>query len=292
MFNETEIIEINKEFNIRQAKRRHRNIKVWSIVLVVLIAVVVTLAILLQGILNDAELGWIIPTYGSMLIVGAAVGFIVSFFYKSKLPFKKYVLPTIYNKININEGTDYDCNSTPSGVPFNRRGGLFVRYATTVIRRHVKGTTADSIPMDIYDTKLYTSNKNSTRTYFDGIYYVLNKDFNTNLQVRTEGKPSVKGTKFYQIEKYNNIKVYKPEGETVSSLDEEFIAYFNRILKSPKVKSLFISVVRNEVHLALWTINPQGRACKEITKTSLDALYNYYVNEPKILDSLLDSINY
>jgi len=292
MFSESEIIEINKEFNIRQTKLRHRNIKVWSIVLLVIIAVVVTLALLLQSVLVDAELGWIIPTYGSLLIVGATVGIFVSFFYKSKVPFNKYILPTIYRKINLNEGTDYECNSTSSVVPFNRTGEIFSIYVSTTIRRHVKGTTTDSIPMDIYDARLYTSNNNSTHTYFDGIYYVLHRDFNSTLQVRTEGKPRVKGTKFYRIEKYKDFEVYKPEGETVSSLDEEFIAYFDQLLKSTQVKSLFLSVVRNEVHLALWTINPQGRDCKEITKSSLEALYNYYVNEPKILDDLADSINF
>jgi len=287
MFSTSEYSSINNEFMILQNKRQKKLAKIWGAILGLTITVIIALIIIFPKQFEIPGVAWILPTYGGILLVTALIGVIVSFVYLSEKPFFEYLYKEVYKKINSSEGFFFNYESyEPIKPTFNKEGGIFTKYATVKVKRHIKGDTEEQHQFNIYDCTMITSNGKNNQTIFNGIYFTLNKQFGTSLQLRTNGSPKLKGVKFTRQTEFENIKVYKEQDKLMSNVDHLLIRYFNKLKENSNYKRIYLSVINNEIHIAIsYKIHP-ARTKKEITNQTLNDLANYFLSEYNMMNEL------
>ena len=287
MFNATDFRAIYESFGVVQEQRRKKLKKIWGTILFGSTAIIVILIILFPGQFSKGETAWILPTYGGMVFLTGLIGYLVSLNFVSEKPFFENLFPAIYTKINQSEGlyleyTAFDKTSRE----FNKEGGLFTRYASVQVRRRVVGRSDESMPFEIYDTTLTTSNGKSQQVHFDGVYFKIEKPLNTTVQIRVKGSPKYKGIKMIRQEEEQNIRVYKLEGEYISNLDRMLQSYVERLAEDPNLRNVALSVMDNEIHLALHYKKQLKRKTKNFTNEVLNNYYTMFLDEIKLVNEL------
>jgi|GEM_PF-4194168 len=126
----------------------------------------------------------------------------------------------------------------------NQKGGLFTRFATADVRFKMSGMAGDTL-FTLLRKRLFTSDGRNQYTHFDGIYIVYQYDLNKVFQVRTDGKPHLKKTKFERLDE-KDIKVYTLDNAFVDSRYIDTAQELHR-----EFKKVYISSVTGEVHVAL-----------------------------------------
>jgi len=287
MFTATEFKRIHREFKEVQLKRRLKLQKVWGTLLVITILILVLFIVLFPNQFQNPTTAWILPTYGGMVFLIVLIGFLVSNKFLSEKPFFDDLFPQVYNKINITEGMAFDYKAYDNeDKEFNKMGGLFTRFASVKIKRHVEGKTEEQHRFNIYDCKMTTSNGKNQQTHFDGIYFILEKNVNTSLQVRTNGSPKLKGIKFDKQPEFDEIRVYKETEQTMRSVDNQFVRFVSDLARNPEYKRVYLSIVEGQIHLALWYKNHPARKQKIMTVETLNNLYIFFLNEYKLLSDI------
>ncbi|BCR35461.1 hypothetical protein [Mariniplasma anaerobium] len=289
MFTSDEFDRIQKEFKVRQISRKQKLIKIWGFFLSIIIIAIVSLIVIFPKQFSNGDTVWILPTYGGILLLGTLTGFLISLKYVSEKPFFEYLYDVIIDKINQHEGlflkyTPYDKTSRD----FNKTGGLFTPYANVNVKRHIEGMTSDQHEFHIYDTMLTTSTNNGQQTHFDGIYFVLNKSTHTIVQVRTNGKPRVKGHKYVKVDTQSELNVFKEVDHNISSLDYKYLNFIEKLSQNLDIKRVYFSSVEHQLHLALWYKNHPGRKLKNISYETLNKLTEYFLSEFKLMEDLLE----
>lgn len=275
-----EFERLQSEYNELQKGNRAKLTKIWGIVLVGVIVLIVFFLVMFPNQFNDSDTAWILPTYGGMLFLASLIGFLVSIKYNSEKPVYEYIFPELIEKINMNEGTflqytPYDKDQKG----FNKTGGLFTRGATVSIKRHISGYTEDQQTFHIYDCKMTTSNGKSTQTHFDGIYYVIEKQLNTSIQVRSNGSPRLKGVKFERQPEFEDLKVYKEVGHPMMNIDQQLVQFVRKLEENPTYKRVYLAVVDGEIHVGLWFFKQPARKPKVLTLDTVNHAYNYFMEE-------------
>jgi len=236
---------------------------------------------------NNEGTVWILSTYGGIALLTTLIGFLVSFKYVSEKPFFNYLYKNVYEYINQTEDLFLEYSAyVKTKKEFNKSGGLFTRFCNVKVRRYVKGYNEDQEPFDIYDTTLTTSNGKSQQVHFDGTYYVFKKALHTNVQIRTNGSPKLKGIKFNKVESISECKVYKIENEEINNTDYQLIDLYNRIKMSDNVKRVYIGVYNQEVHVAIWYRKYPARKLKSMTVDSLNQVLQYFMSELDLIKQL------
>jgi hypothetical protein len=287
MINSGEYIAIDKEMKRLLHDRTNLLKKIWGGLLALSTFLVILFVILFPNQFNEPGTAWILPTYGGIAFVVTLIGFLVSMGYQSEKPYYEYLFKELFEKINLDEGlyltyTPYD----KEAKEFNKVGGLFTRYASVKTKRHVSGVTEEQIPFDIYDCTMITSNGKSSVTHFDGTYFVLHKNVNTILQVRTNGSPNLKGMSYSRLKEFNTVKVYKQEDALMTSVDGAFITFIERLREEEQYSKIFLSVVDGEIHLGLWYRKNPGRKRNDLTIDSVNRYYQYFKSELQLLEQL------
>lgn len=293
MFTINESSLINRDFNKAQHKRKKKLMKVWGILLGIVLALILAALIVFPNQFESGNTMWILPVYGGVFLIVCLVGFFVSLKFLSEKPFFEFLYPTIVDKINTEEGLFLTYESYEKGkFEFNKIGGIFTYHALARVKRHIKGHTKDQLDFEIYDTTLTTSSNNSQQTHLDGIYYVLHKKLDTRIQIRTQGKPRVKGLKFDKVETRQNLKVYKEVEKHLNEIDYKLISFAENIDKANNMKHVYLSVVEDEIHLAMWYKKHPARKYKKISIDILNQLYAYFMSELEYLETLANIETY
>jgi hypothetical protein len=289
MFTKEEFDRIQKEFNNRQLKRKSKLIKIWMFFLSVVVVAIVSLIFIFPKQFDNQDTAWILPTYGGVFLFGTLTGLIVSLKYASERPTFDYLYDAIIDKINQYEGLflkyiAYDKSSRY----FNKNGGLFAPSASANVKRHIEGMTSDQQEFHIYDTMLTTSTGNGQQTHFDGIYFVLNKSAQTIVQIRTNGKPRVKGHKYIKVDTQSDLKVFKEVDQQLNALDFKYLNFIEKINQNVEVKRVYFSSINQQLHLAIWYKKHPARKQKNVSFETLNKLTQYFLSEFKLMEDLIE----
>ncbi len=287
MYPNRDLSRIKEEFNQRQQARRTLLARRWGFALASVLVVVAILVIVFPGMFDNPSTAWILPVYGGLGILGTGIGLLVSLNYQSIKPFFNYLYAHIYQDINQELELYLDYEAYPQGKQeFNHDGGLFTRFASVRVFRHVSGSTSEGTPFDAYDCTMTTSNGKSQQTHFDGIYLVVRKSHQETLQIRTNGRPALKGVKFDRQDDIEALKVYKPENDELMSVDRKYIDFMRMLSGQQAYKRVYLGLVPGEIHLALWFAHHPARKHKIIDAAMLGEVRRQFVHELELVDAL------
>lgn len=289
MFTSEEFDKINVEYNKKISERRKKLKKIWGVLLVITLLVLVLLIVIFPNQFRDESTAWILPVYGGMLLGTTLIGFLVSLNYISEKPAFEYLYPEIIKKMNETEDLflEYFAYEKEKSE-FNHNGGLFTKYASVKNRRHVKGSSEEQYRFDIYDCTMTTSSGKNQQTHFDGLYYLIHKQVSTVLQVRSNGSPKLKGVKYDKQEQIENIRVFKEREQELNNTDYSYIRFIERLNDDTKYKRVYFSIVNNELHLALWYKKHPARKQKTLTYDSLEKIYEFFLDEYKLINQIAE----
>lgn len=289
MFTLTEIEKLKEKFKEEVLIRNKQARFIWSGLSLFSFIVIVGILLIFPNIFSGDITAWIIPVYASLSFIVFLAGYFISFNYISEKPTFMYLYDEIYDKINNQEGffleyIAYD----KENKSFNKNGGLFPRNASIYTRRHVSGFSDESIVFNIFDTTIKTSTGNGEQIHFNGIYYILDKKINTSIQIRTNGSPKFKGIKFNRLDDFKDLRVYKKEEEVMMNIDHILLNFMKELLEKKIYVKLYLSVVENQIHLALWNVSHPARKQKVVTESSVKAITEYFMSELALVNEIGD----
>lgn len=287
MLIDSEYRRIVADFSIKQQERRRTLVKRWGIITFVISVIIFAIIYLLPDMFEDESTAWILPVYGSMLFFPSLIGFIMSFKYNSEKPFFEYLYPELYQCINREEG--WFLNYHPydkEEKEYNLKGGLFTRFATVQNFRHIDGKTSDEEVFHIFDCKMTTSNGKSQTTHFDGVYIVINKQNSSYLQIRSQGSPKLKGIKFDKKDTFDRFSIYKESNEMISFEDKKIVSMMSSLDQSGLYKHLYLSTVKDQIHLALWYKKHPARKQKVVTRDVINQVIKYFYSEIDLVEQM------
>lgn len=292
MFTNSDLEHINKEYQIRIQQRRKKMMSVWSACFAVVVSLIIFFIVIFPNQFSNENTVWILPSYGGLLFVVTLLGTLISMYYVSEKPYYDYVLRSVVEKINLDEGlyheySAYDKDQKPVFV----EGGLFTRHASEVVKRHISGVTEEEHPFDIYDCTLTTSSGKSSTTHFKGIYFVLKKQFPTTIQVRTKGTPKWKGVDVDKVNDNRTYKVFKLKDQAMNQVDYDLVKLFQSTCKNLMIKDAFMSVLPDQLHFAVWYQKLPYKKEKVLTYQLLQSLYNEISKEYLVINQLDSSHN-
>ncbi len=287
MFTTNEFERINNEFKEVNRSKQKQLKTIWGTLLGSVVLIVGILVFLFPDLLEDRDTVWILPTYGGVLFVVTLVGFIISNNYLSEKPFFEFLYPQVINKLNMSDGHNFEYTAfEKGGKEFNKRGGLFTGFASVKIKRHISGVSEQNHSFDIYDCTMITSSGNSQQTHFNGVYFILKKDINTTLQIRTNGSPKKKGIKYDKHKDIDDIKVYSEQGKTLMNIDHSYLNFMRKLRENENYNKVFLSIVNNEVHLGIWYKKHPARRHKSIDLNTLNQMIKYFQSEYKLINEI------
>jgi hypothetical protein len=280
MFTEYEFETIKKEFNEKQNLRRRKLKNIWGILLFSFSVMLIVGIILFQRYASDDEIAWIFYFFIGTTVLIMGIGLLVSMTYVSSKPYFEYIFPSIIQKINDEEGLFLTYQPyLKLDKTFNEKGGLFTRYASLSTKRCVKGYASDQQAYQICDCVMTTSSGNSQVTHFDGSYIFLEKEGQTELQIRTTGRPKLKGVKYKKVDHGSQLKIYKPREQEFNIIDKKYLELMESIKKDERYRQLYLSVNKEGMHLALWYKKHPLRKKKPLSKSLLNQYQNDFMNE-------------
>lgn len=280
-----------KEYKKMVKERSAKNQKIWTLILVGFVVVLVSVALFTKILENETGL-ILYFVYGGMILVGLIVAVFISFLTISEKPAFRYLYKEIYDKINLEKGVFYEYTSYEKGDwDFNKIGGIFSKFCRVSLRRHLKGTSPNYNSFDIFDTILITGSGKNKHVHLNGMYFVVKKSNPTLFQVRTNGKPHLKGIKYDRVEDIEEYKVYLEEGKTMSNIEHKFMETVTRLKRNLKAKKVYLSVTHNEIHFAYVPKVPI-RKQYNISILQMNEVYNDFLDEIRFIDELVDTTEF
>lgn len=293
MFSENEFKRIKKEFDIKQKQRRQKLMKIWGGLLCLSVVIILILVFVVHIDFDDETIKVILPIYGGSAIAITLAGVIISMLFQSEKPFFKYLYDDVYHKINVSEGLFFSYESyVKVKDKFHKSGGLFTRHASVTVNRHVSGMSHDNHAFDLYDCKMITSSNKSTHVHFDGVYMIVRKQVDSDIQIRSTGSPRLKGVKYEKLPEYHSFKVYKQPDQKVNTLDQTFISFYKNVYQDTNFKHVYISVVDNEIHLGIWFRNHPARKLKSLSHATLNGVAKHFMKEYDLINQIAELDTY
>lgn len=284
MFNSRELEVISNEYRVELRNQNSKLKKVWGFFLGLVLAIIILFIVLFPNQFDKGGTAWILPTYGGACLLVTIIGFIVSFSYVSEKPAFNYLYPKVIEKMNLDDGTFMQYDSyVKKDNQFNKDGGLFTRMASVRVRRKIEGYTSNQMKYEIRDCIMTTSNGKSQQTHFDGTYFVLYKPMNTSVQIRSNGSPHLKGTKFSRLKEEESFKVYKEQETYKSSMDEHLIRKLNDLKLNENIKRVYLGTIDQELHLAIWYKKHPLRKVKQLNIQELNRIESVLREEKNLI---------
>jgi len=168
-----------------------------------------------------------------------------------------YLNNEVINLYNNEQGTfiKYD-SKIKIKRDFNDNMGLFNKFANVSAKYRITGDSGNHHDFSIMDCTLITSNGKSATVHFDGIYFIINVQTSKYFQIRTNGKPHLKGKKFVKIldaEAHSFILEDDPQGY----IDPKYYNIFNSVKNKIDSKALYLASNMDQVHLGVVLKNKQ-----------------------------------
>ena len=293
MFTQNEFEQINIGFKSKNTNKRRYLVKVWRVLLGFTTSIIVIAIFMFPKQFDNEDTSWILPLFGGISLLTMFIGLLISTQYHSEKPFMEFIIDEIIQKINSYEGLFLKYKAyDKEDREFNKVGGLFTRFASVHVKRHISGDAEENHLFNIYDCRLITSSGNSQQTHFYGVYFVLNKQFNTSLQIRTNGSPKLKGAKFSRQEGFEGLKVYKEKEQTMTNIDHTLLTFMTKLSENKDYKRVYLSVIDGQIHLALWYRKHPVKKEKVITLEGLNRLSAYIMSEYQMINVLSQIDNF
>lgn len=287
MYTNSEFEQLQEKFLIEQGKATTKVNKIWRFFLIITILIIVLVIVIFPKQFSNSATVWILPVYGGMAFLTTLIGFVATIKYTSEKPFYTFLYKEILEKYNRDEGTFIDYTAyDKEHKDYVKTGGLFTRFVTVNNKRHINGYTENQLHYDIYDTMFTTSNGKSQNTHFLGIYYVVKRNPDTRIQVRTNGSPKLKGVKFEKHKEFEDIKVYKETNEMINNMDNEFIKFSQRYQNKQGIKRVYLACVDDEIHFAIWYNKLPTKKVKNLSLDQVNRYYDYLKSELQVIDDL------
>ncbi len=168
---------------------------------------------------------------------------------------------------------------------FNQRMGLFTRFSNTSARYRIDGEY-NGVEFSIINCTVITSTGKSTQVHFDGFYIIIKNPVSQMFQIRTDGKPSVKGVKFERNDQNGYRTFVEVDSNTV--IDSRFTSLFEQIMNRVQLKRLYIGSDLNEFHIAI-TPDLKETISEEITQEEFNRFYDYFSGLFNVVKEYLDT---
>ncbi len=147
----------------------------------------------------------------------------------------------------------------------NKLGGLFSRGAAVDLKFRISGNMK-SIDFSIQEARIYTSDGKNQYQLFKGIYLFIGIKEPKSLQVRSKGKPHLKGKKL--LLESDNPKVYAEEFGVIKN---KYLNLFNTLSLDLDSKKQFLSSNDSGLHICI-----EVPFIKPPKTMSEDEFYNIY----------------
>jgi hypothetical protein len=148
--------------------------------------------------------------------------------------------------------------------------GLFNGYASVSSKYQMKAEMEVGEEVILQECSLVTSNGKSSTVHFRGIYIILPIKGISFQQLRTKGKPRLKGVKFDRVEEYPEERFFVVEGHTSRDLHPFLMQVYEELPKVFDMRDYFVASNEQEVHVALWMKDtpkmPQDMTQEELEK--------------------------
>ena len=289
MFSNYEYQRIQTEYMRLIKGRQKKALKIWVPIMLVSVIFIAIVFIFTDWIKTEAGI-ILIPLYGGMIIVFVIVAILVSAFGYSSKPTFNYLYPEIYKKIELSE------SKVVNYVPFEKlkndfvkAGGLFPGSARAQVYRHVSSKTDEGIAFNVLDTMLITGSGKNQQVHLNGLYYYFNLKSISLLQIRSNGRPHLKGHKFEKVDEGSIFKVYIEKDKRLTSDDKLYIHKLNEIKNRLNAKKVYLSITFDKVHFA-YTPFKQIRKHKNLSLSKLNELYQFFLNEERLISDFNDLI--
>jgi len=250
MFSESEFEYILSEYKVIQNEKMKKH-KIIS----VLLTITLTTILIFLYVMEFASTGpanILIPVYFGIAIFLSLIYISFSFGVGGTKAFYEFVVKKVIDKINFHMELDlvYSSNKKTQ-FPHNKKSGLFSRHCRSVTRMYIKGKTSEDTEFELFELSLVTSNGKNQQTHLNGIYIVLKNNTKIVQQIRTHGRPHLKGTNYSKDETDSEYRVYTKEDMFVSDSDETYLDLFSRVMRDTEKQKGYLSVIENETHFAL-----------------------------------------
>lgn len=250
MFSESEYDYLFNEYMElhKEKMKKHKQISVLSTI--ALVALVFGLYLLDLARLDPFNI--LIPLYGGLGLIGLSFYMLYSFGTGSSRAFYDFVVQKVIDKINFNHELELKYSSDKkTEFKHNKKSGLFSRHCKSVVRMYISGYSKAERPFELYELSLITGAGNSQQTHLNGIYIKLGNSTKVIQQIRTHGRPHLKGTSYQKVEAVADYKVYLKEGMFERDLNENYLDLFSRVTRELENQKVYLSVIEHETHFAM-----------------------------------------
>ncbi len=217
------------------------------------------------------------------------IGLMVYLFYVSERPLYEHVMPKVVEGFNAFESEDLTYTAYPKKAGMeerNKNAGLFTRGAFVKNRFAIEGTSPEGIPYTLYDTHFVVSTGNASSVVFNGYYYILKQKHDVFYQIRTRGRPSLKGVSFTRVKQAGKVSLFVEAGERVPKHVEMMLDHAQKLFEDDRVKHLYISALEETVHVAIEP-HKMDRRKRTMTQETLHQLTEQIAFNHRRVDRLL-----
>lgn len=250
MFSESEFEYILNDYKLLQNEKMKSHKKASILFTLLLILIVVILYVL--GLVSKEPANILIPLYSGILFFLLLIYISYSFGRGGSKAFYELIIPKVIDKINFQMEADlvYSSNKKTDFL-YNKIGGLFSPRCRSNIRMSIKGTSPGGRNFELYELILVTGGGKNQQINLNGIYIVFNSKTSICQQIRSNGKPQLKGTKYERIESDYKYRVYLQEGSFERDLDVDYKDMFSRVMEDTHNERGYLSIIENQTHFAL-----------------------------------------
>ncbi len=261
--------QLQEEYNEVYKSTRAKRVRIYTIITSILAGITV-----LSLFLKNFEHFFTYIMYIAIgILVIAVVIMIIDLASGTNKSLYNIVYPNVIEEINFNDDSNITLDVLTKENEFIKIGGLFPRLSSKDIKFHINYTTDDGVNISIYDAYIYTQSNNGRVVHFDGIYYVLKIPNNVYFQLRSNGSPKLKGTKFKKFQTDPLMKEYVKEDEE-ERIDSKYYSLFNFLKEDIPKRKIYIGGIENELHIGITKYN-LFRKLNELTDSDYSRLKSH-----------------
>lgn len=195
-----------------------------------------------------------------------------------------YLNKEVMNVYNMEQDENYIYTPKPKLKPeYNKEMGLFTRYASARNLFQITGYI-DGVPFDVKSLQLIVSTGNSSQVIFSGFYIILPIAGEKMFQLRTDGKPSLKKTKFKKIST-DGKRTFVLEDDT-GKVKDKYTRLFDMLEREYDYKKIYIASNEKEIHIGLTPIKKQ-RFPKNLSGESFNEYYEKFVEIFRVINEIM-----
>lgn len=191
----------------------------------------------------------LIPVFGFILIsvFTYAIG-MYNITSKTQISFLNNEVINLYNN---EEGTFIKYEIKPKiNREFNEKMGLFTKAANVYVKYMISGDSANHHNFNIMNCRLISSNGQNSTVHFDGFYIIINAKTSSTFQLRTKGKPRLKGAKFVKLDRTEPLS-FLLEEDPNNYIETKYYDMFDSIKSNIDCKALYISSNKEQFHIGI-----------------------------------------